>query len=77
MSSSREVQFGQRVASTGMSEMQKGHFLILGATGSGVSRGRFNLLMYRTRRKTTKDTSIKLMRAFRKVPYRNTTAPAS
>jgi hypothetical protein len=45
ITTSSDVQCGQRLASMGMSDVQYSHFFMDGATGSGVSAGRLSLLM--------------------------------
>ena len=70
-----EVQFGQRVASILISDIQYGHFLVVGAAGFSGS-GLRSLFKNFTIQNTTSAIMIKLITLEIKEPYLNTAAPA-
>lgn len=64
-----EVQFGQRVALSGILDTQKGQSFVVGAAGAfGASARRRILLIARISRKTTKATIKKVMMLLMKAP---------
>ena len=70
-----DVQFGQRVASMLISDIQYGHFFVVGsAAASGA--GLCSLFKNFTIQKTTSAMMIKLITLEIKEPYLNTAAPA-
>jgi hypothetical protein len=71
-----DVQWGHRVAFSGIDDMQKGQSRVVGA-GAGASSFRFSRLRERMRRKTAKATMAKLTIALTKRPRFSVTAPAS
>ena len=72
---SSDVQFGQRVAMTGIVEKQYVHSLVVGTAG-GTASARFSLFMVRMRRNTENATTMKLMMWLTKRPKLMETAPA-